>query len=199
MVPFYYTLVEGEKIIIDNSSYWGETIFKNCNITINVTSKFLVTRNLSFINSKLIFKKRFTNYCWADCFFDSCSFEGQLSGNDFGNWPSYFIRDDEKRIGDIVNCDFSKCDLASCRILDSSAESNRFPEWPNFTLFDPALHVELLRSIKWPDNLDVLFEGLDDDIGTKISSVSWNFKYLTKYTTSDKVYDMLKELPFVKL
>jgi hypothetical protein len=192
-------LIEDQDLVINESSFLGETVFKNCNITINVTAKFLVTRNLTFINSHLFFKKKFINYSWADCFFDSCTFKGKLSGNDFGNWPSYFVRNEEERIGDIVNCDFSDCDLDGCRIMDSNARSNKYPKWPHFTLYDPALHLEELKSIEWPDRFRILISSLDYKDNQRVSSETWNFGTLTKFSTSDKVHAILKELPFVEL
>jgi hypothetical protein len=196
-VIFENRVIEDEQLGLsdkDSLYFLGRDLtLRRCTLILRVPAARLHVNKTWFIECTIEAQRELMNFRWSQAHLQGCSFTGQFSGNDFGNW-----RDTSE--GSIQDCDFTRAQLDQCRFLGCDVRTIRFPSWPCFTIFDPARRWRELSALPWPGDIGpVVVEGFAEEPPTTVA-VTYSAPDMAKRrgTTPEAIKAMLEKLDGVR-
>lgn len=150
------SVIANQQVVLSNREdhFLGpDLVVMDCDVVVDCAESRLSVVKTTFNSCSITITKRLKNYEWFGARFDNCSFQGELTGLRFGNFPDEVL----ESFGDVTNCSFESAVLHLTDFLNVDISSITFPRWPGFTVPEPSTHSDLL-GIQWPGDLRLLFE-----------------------------------------
>jgi uncharacterized protein YjbI with pentapeptide repeats len=200
-VTYINTTIQNETIHIGTTAsvekLHGST-FTTCTFYIDASKTFMANR-CQFLHCN--FHAEQFDRALYDNYWDSCRFYGQFIGTAFGCSRDSEYGPSSWQHRALVNCDFSHALLNGCSFSRLDLDSTVLPEWPCFSILNPAKNTIAWNQAKFPFKIPLLdyidLDGLDALVYYWPAFVT-NYKIDATIDAND-VRQVLSSLPFVRM